>query len=96
MRAVIRIKKHFQNSTFIQDVTMYSAVPRVDVDMQVEWHEKHILLKVAFPLSAHNQKATFEIPYGSVERPTTRNTPAEQTRLGPIPVIKLKPVRKGL
>jgi alpha-mannosidase len=46
--------------------------------MQADWHEKHILLKVAFPLSAHNTKAAFEIPYGSVERPTTRNTPAEQ------------------
>jgi alpha-mannosidase len=80
LRAVIRIKKHFQNSTFIHDVTMYPAVPRVDINMQVEWHEKHILLKVAFPLSADSQKATFEIPYGSVERPTTRNTPAEQAQ----------------
>ncbi len=31
-----------------------------------------------FPLSAHNEKAAFEIPYGSIERPTTRKTPAEQ------------------
>jgi alpha-mannosidase len=61
-------------------MTMYPGVPRVDVNMQTEWHEKHILLKAAFPLSAHNQKATFEIPYGSVERPTTRNTPAEQAQ----------------
>jgi alpha-mannosidase len=36
------------------------------------------LLKVGFPLSGRNDKATFEIPYGSIERPTTRNTPAEQ------------------
>jgi alpha-mannosidase len=79
LRAVIRIKQHFQNSAFVQDVTMYAGVPRVDVKMQADWHEKHILLKVAFPLSAHNTKATFEIPYGSVERPTTRNTPAEQS-----------------
>jgi alpha-mannosidase len=35
---------------------------------------------VAFPLSAHSDKATFEIPYGSIERPTTRNTPAEQAK----------------
>jgi alpha-mannosidase len=48
--------------------------------MQAEWNEKHILLKVAFPLSAHSDKATFEIPFGSVERPTTRNTPAEQAQ----------------
>jgi alpha-mannosidase len=80
LRAVIRVKKHFQNSTFVQDITIYAGVPRVDVKMQVDWHEKHILLKVAFPLSAHSDKATFEIPYGSIERPTTRNTPAEQAK----------------
>ncbi len=80
LRAVIRVKKHFQNSTFVQDITVYAGVPRVDVKMQVDWHEKHILLKVAFPLSAHSDKATFEIPYGSIERPTTRNTPAEQAK----------------
>jgi alpha-mannosidase len=80
LRAIVEVKNHFQNSTFVRDVTLYAGVPRVDVKMQVEWHEKHILLKVAFPLSAHNDKATFEIPYGSVERPTTRNTPAEQAQ----------------
>jgi alpha-mannosidase len=80
LRAIIRVTKHFQNSTFVQDITMYAGVPRVDVKMQVDWHEKHILLKVAFPLSAHSDKATFEIPYGSIERPTTRNTAAEQAK----------------
>ena len=80
LRAVIRVKNHFQNSTFIRDITLYAGVPRVDVKMQAEWHEKHILLKVAFPVSAHSDQATFEIPFGSVERPTTRNTPAEQAQ----------------
>ena len=78
LRAVIRIKNHFQNSTFVRDVTLYAGIPRVDVTMQAEWQEKHILLKVAFPVSAHSDKATYEIPFGSVQRPTTRNTPAEQ------------------
>jgi alpha-mannosidase len=80
LRAVIEVKNHFQNSTFVRDITLYAGVPRVDVKMQAEWHEKHILLKVAFPLSAHSDKATYEIPFGSVERPTTRNTPAEQAQ----------------
>ncbi|HVN21009.1 MAG TPA: alpha-mannosidase [Dongiaceae bacterium] len=80
LRAVIRVKNHFQNSTFVRDIILYAGVPRVDVKMQTEWHEKHILLKVAFPVSAHSDKATYEIPYGSVERPTTRNTPAEQAQ----------------
>ena len=80
LRAVIRVKNHFQNSTFVRDITLYAGVPRVDVKMEAEWHEKHILLKVAFPVSAHNDKATFEAPFGSTERPTTRNTPAEQAQ----------------
>jgi alpha-mannosidase len=80
LRAIIEVKNHFQNSTFVRDITLYAGVPRVDVKMQVEWHEKHILLKVAFPLNAHSDKATYEIPFGSVERPTTRNTPAEQAQ----------------
>jgi alpha-mannosidase len=78
LRAVIRVKNHFQSSTFVRDITVYAGVPRVDVKMHADWHEKHILLKVAFPLSAHNEKATFEIPFGSIERPTTRRTPVEQ------------------
>jgi alpha-mannosidase len=80
LRAVIRVKHHFQKSSFTQDITMYPGMPRVDVHMQADWHEQHILLKVAFPVSARSDKATFEIPYGSVERPTTRNTPAEQAQ----------------
>jgi alpha-mannosidase len=80
LKAVIRVRHNFQNSGFVQDITMYPGIPRVDVRMQVEWHEKHILLKVAFPLSAKGDNATFEIPYGTVERPTTRNTPAEKAQ----------------
>jgi alpha-mannosidase len=80
LRAVIRIKNHFQSSTFVRDVILYDGSARVDVKMHADWHEKHILLKVAFPVSAHSDKATYEIPYGSVQRPTTRNTPAEQAQ----------------
>src|SRR5208282_872296 len=74
------VKKHFQHSNFVQDITITAGSPRVDVNMSADWNEKHVLLKVAFPLSAHNDNATFEIPYGSIERPTTRNTPAEQAK----------------
>ncbi len=80
LKAVIRVRHKFQNSEFTQDITMYPGVPRVDVHMQADWHEHHILLKVAFPLSVHADKATFEIPYGTVQRPTTRNTPAEKAQ----------------
>jgi alpha-mannosidase len=78
VRAVIRVRKKFQNSSFVQDICMYPGVPRVDVNMQADWHEKHILLKVAFPVTVQSNFATYEIPYGNIKRPTTRNTPEEK------------------
>ncbi|MGH9350916.1 MAG: alpha-mannosidase, partial [Terriglobia bacterium] len=50
IRAVIRVKKHFQKSSFVQDICMYPGVPRADVHMHADWHVQHIMLKVAFPL----------------------------------------------
>jgi alpha-mannosidase len=78
----------------VRDITLYAGVPRVDIKMQVEWHEKHILLKVAFPLSAHSDKAAYEIPFGSVERPTTRNTPAEQAQFE-VPALRWADISDG-
>lgn len=80
LRAVIRVKKHFQNSQFVQDITLEAGSPRLDVHMTADWHEKHILLKVAFPVNAQADNATFEIPYGSIERTTLRETPAEKAK----------------
>jgi alpha-mannosidase len=80
LRAVLRVRKHFQNSTFVQEIILEAGTPLVDVAMQAEWHEKHILLKAAFPVAASSERATYEIPFGSIERPTTRRTPEEQAK----------------
>jgi alpha-mannosidase len=80
LRAVLRVRKHFQNSTFVQDITVYPHVRRVDIRMTADWHEKHILLKVAFPVAVQADTATYEIPFGSIARPTTRRTPEEQAQ----------------
>jgi alpha-mannosidase len=79
-RAVVRIKNRFQKSTFVQNVIVYAGVPRIDVEMTVDWHEEHILLKAGFPVNVQKDKATFEIPYGTIQRPTTRNTPEERAQ----------------
>ena len=83
LRASIRVVKHYDQegrprSTFTQDITVSAGVPRVDIRTHADWHAQHRLLKAAFPVSVRADKATFEIPYGSIERPTTRNTPQEK------------------
>ncbi len=80
LRAVIRVQKEFQKSTFVQNIILCAAIPRVDVQMDAEWREKHILLKVAFPVNVKSDTATFEIPFGAIERPTTRRTPEEKAK----------------
>jgi alpha-mannosidase len=39
-----------------------------------------VLLKAAFPLAASGPFATYEIPYGSIDRPTTRNNSWEKAQ----------------
>jgi alpha-mannosidase len=80
LRAVLRVTRHWQASTFVQDITVYNALPRVDVVTDIDWHERHKLLKVGFPLAASSAQATFEIPYGTIERPTTRNNSVEDAK----------------
>ena len=73
LRATIRVTRAWQHSKFVQDITLYAGLDRVDVVNDIDWHETHVLLKAAFPLAAASDHATYEIPYGSIERPTTRN-----------------------
>jgi len=73
LRAVIRVTRTWQSSKFVQDLQLYAGTDNVDVISDIDWKEKHVLLKAAFPLAASGPMATYEIPYGSIERPTERN-----------------------
>lgn len=80
LRAVIRVTHHTQNSKFSQDIILSEGSDEVVVVNDIDWHETHELLKAAFPLAASSDKATFEIPFGTIERPTTRNNSWEKAK----------------
>jgi alpha-mannosidase len=80
LRAVIRVSRTWQNSKFVQDIVLYSGSDEVNVVNDIDWHETHVLLKAAFDLSASSPMATYEIPYGTIQRPTTRNNSWEQAK----------------
>jgi len=80
LRATIRVVRTWQKSKFVQDISLYAGMDRVDVSNNIDWHESHVLLKAAFPLAASGSEATYEIPYGSIERPTTRNNRFESAK----------------
>ena len=74
----IRITRHWQNSKFVQTIRLVGD--QIDIDNEIDWHESHVLLKAAFPLAASGPFATYEIPYGTIDRPTTRNNSWEQAQ----------------
>lgn len=76
--AVIRITSHWQESKFLQTISLKGDV--VDIENEIDWHESHVLLKAAFPLAASGPFATYEIPYGTIDRPTTRNNSWEKAQ----------------
>jgi alpha-mannosidase len=79
-RATIRVVRTWQHSKFVQDISLYADLDRVDIRNEFDWHENHILLKAAFPLAASSNEATYEIPYGAINRPTTRNNSFEDAK----------------
>jgi alpha-mannosidase len=75
---VIRVRRRWQQSDFVQTISLKGDI--VDIDNEIDWHESHVLLKAAFPLAASGPFATYEIPYGTIERPTTRNNSWEKAQ----------------
>jgi alpha-mannosidase len=67
-RATVRVVRRFRDSEFTQDISLTSGVPRVDVAMTVNWHERETFLKAGFPVNAASGKVSAEIPYGVIER----------------------------
>ncbi len=74
LRAGIEIRRRFLNSNITQEIYLYSCIAKIDVVNKIDWKEKQILLKASFPVDVHADKATYEIQYGNVERPTHGNT----------------------
>ncbi|MDE1156226.1 MAG: glycoside hydrolase family 38 C-terminal domain-containing protein [Acidobacteriaceae bacterium] len=73
LRKTIRVERTYNKSHITQDISLDAGADTVVIDTTIDWHEKHVLLKAAFPLAATAPKATYEIPFGSIQRPTTRD-----------------------
>jgi len=80
VRATVRVTRQYQSSVIAQDISLYHGLPRIDFATRVDWRERHLLLKVAFPLDLRTTQARSEIQYGSISRPTHRNTSWDEAR----------------
>ena len=79
-RAGLKITKKFKDSTIVQSIYLYNNIDKVDFETYMDWKESHLILKTAFPVDVNTNKATYDIQFGSVERPTHKNTSWDAAR----------------
>jgi len=80
IRRGIRLIRPHLSSTVTQTIWFYDCEERIDFETVVDWHEHHQMLKAAFPVTIHADRATYEIQFGAVERPTHFNTSWDQAK----------------
>jgi alpha-mannosidase len=74
--ATVRTDMSYGDSKFTQVITLYSGIKRIDFHLEANWLERGApeigvpTLRVNFPLAVTGPTATYEIPNGSITRPT--------------------------
>jgi alpha-mannosidase len=74
LRAAVEITRRCGASTIRQRICLWHNSRRIDFVTTVDWRERQMLLRALFPLDLNAVRATCEIQFGAVERPTHRNT----------------------
>ena len=62
------------DSTFRVEFHLPDGAADLEITVDVDWHEREHLLKLALPLDLHTRTARYETQYGYVERSVTANT----------------------
>ena len=74
LRGTVRFNREFGSSQFIQRMVLDADSRVLRFECDVDWQERHKLLKVAFPVTVSADEATYETQFGHVTRPTHMRT----------------------
>lgn len=70
----IVVAAEFGSSTATLTWHLPIGARRLDVSVDVDWHEREKLLKLALPVDVHTDHAQYETQFGHIVRPTHENT----------------------
>ena len=77
VRAVIEARQQFLSSSIVQRYCLYDGLDRIDVETDLDWHERGgkdtdaPMLRATFKPLLDDSKATFEVAFAGLERPAT-------------------------
>jgi alpha-mannosidase len=70
LRAAIRVATSYDASMLSIDWMLYSDSRNLEARVTLDWHEHLKMLKFSFPVAVESPTATYETPYGHIERAT--------------------------
>ncbi|MCY6492177.1 alpha-mannosidase [Leptolyngbya sp. GGD] len=79
-RSQISVTRQIGESTFEQIYILGQDSPFLEIHNFVDWRERHVLVKAAFPLNIESSSATYEIAAGAIDRTTIPQTKAEKAK----------------
>jgi len=68
-RAILRVESRFGDSRLTEDHVLAAGDTALEVRVILDWREPSRLLKLRYPTRIEATTATYEIPYGTIERP---------------------------
>ncbi len=73
-RVALEITRETAGSKFVQTIRLSAgdAGKRIEIANAIDWNTKQSNLKATFPLTASNERATYNWDIGTIERPTAR------------------------
>lgn len=78
---VIRSKYAISGKSAVtQDMIFFADSAEVRFDTVMDWQDNHRFLKTAFDTSVRQEFARFDVQFGNVKRPTTRNNSVEKAK----------------
>ena len=76
----LRVTRQLNQSIIIQDYCLEAISPYLKVETWVDWQETQVVLKVNFPMTVKADHATYEVPFGAIERPTNPTTDHDKAK----------------
>ena len=78
--AALRVMRMIGHSPLCQMIILGHDALRLDFVTEIDWQEKHRMLKVAFPVNIYTKEAIEEVQFGYVKRPTHRSKQSDRDR----------------
>jgi len=79
-KVALRVVRRFRASSVTQTYVLEANGTRLDIQTEIDWHDRHVLLRTLTPVSVRTTHATFEHANGVVRRTTHDNTSWDQAQ----------------